>query len=199
MAVYSDVDICCMALGHVGLGQKISDLDGSGALEEVCRDWFARSRDTVLEGAHWPVSTRQVILGLVEEDPNTDWAYSYRYPNETLAVRRLVSGVGLPETDPVPFVMGQDDTGRLIYADLEDAIAEVTYWTNNSGEWSSHFANAVSFLLASNIAGPLKRPGNVRGDCYALFEQWDAKAKGVARREEMNKPRPPSSYVSRRN
>lgn len=197
MAVFTPVDICNMALGHVGLGQQIASLDDVGAIAQVCRDWYARARDEVLESFEWPVTRLQVSPGLVEAEPNDDWANSFRYPPNALSLIRVVGG-GLPQSEAIPFDVGQDATGKLIYCDEDDIIVEIVALFEDTGEWKATFAKATSWAMARDIAGPLRRPSQYGDRAVQMYAQELAKAEGIAAREQAKKPRPPSSYVSSR-
>ena len=199
MAIYTDADIATMALGHIDIGQEVEDLAGSKHLERVCGRSFAHARDEVLARKVWPFTTQQLELGLVEAfDPGEgDWLFSYRYPVTCISLRRIVSPVGLPQAEAIPYKLGQDDTGRLIFCDEASAKAECTTTYDDPGEWPSLYAKAVSWCLATYICGPLGK-GAKRGDCMAGYEDAITNAAGVAARENANQPRPPSSYVSAR-
>lgn len=195
--MYSNVDIAVMALGHIGIGQEIDDLDANGHLERVCNRFLAQARNEVLELVEWPITTTQVALGLNEEDPNGDWGRAYDYPNNLLVLRRIVSPAGLPVADPIPFKIGRHDGSVVIFTDAEDAIAEGTFLLEDPAVWGALFAKAVSWNLATLICGPLGK-GNRRGECVLNFDDAITKATGSAMRQNQNKPRPPSSYISAR-
>lgn len=195
MAVYTDVFIARLALGHIGIGQTIEDLDANGSLEETCKEFFDHAREEVLEAFEWPITTKQITPALVAADPNGDWGFSHRYPVGCLAIRRVVDPAGLPQSEPIPFALGQDDTGRLIFSDQEELIVEVSYWYADPGEWPSYLAKAISWNLATYICGPLGKGGQ-RDACVAGYLNAKGNAAGLAAREQQKKPRPPSSYTS---
>jgi hypothetical protein len=77
----ADVDICNLALSHVGVSTEIANLDTERSKEaQACRRFYEPTREEVLRAFAWPFATRFVDLQLVEEEPNDEWAYSYRYP-----------------------------------------------------------------------------------------------------------------------
>src|SRR5687767_15095965 len=103
-----------MALSNIGIGQEIGDLSERSAPARACNFWYDTARDIALASFPWPFANKQVALGLVEEDPTTEWHYSYRYPANCIVFRRIVTG-SLPESREIAFRLGQDDTGILIY------------------------------------------------------------------------------------
>lgn len=194
--MYSEVDIAVMALGHIGIGQEIEDLAATGHLERVCNRFFDQARNEVLERVDWPVTTKQVALGLNEEEPNGDWLRAYDYPDNLLILRRIVSPAGLPVAEPIPFKVGLNaDNEVVIFTDESSAIAEGTFLIESPATWAALFAKAVSWNLATYICGPLGK-GAKRGECVGNFEKAITEATGTAVRQNQNKPRPPSTYTS---
>src|SRR3990167_2163908 len=124
----SEVEICNMALGHLGVGKEIANLETEKSTEaSLCRRFYANTRDEALRDFPWPFATKLAALGLIEEDPNDEWGFSYRYPSDCLRLRRLLSGLrNDTRQSRAPYKIGKDDQGRLLFADLEDAEAEYT-------------------------------------------------------------------------
>lgn len=201
MAVYDEVVVCNMALSRIGIGQRIDDLSGGDDLSAICNDWYTICRDRVLSAFAWPLTKRRVTLGLVREitesdDVDREWIFSYRYPVDCIVFRRIVSTGWLPESAPIPFDVGQDDTGRLIYCDEEDAIGEYTATYEDPGQWPDALADAVSALLASEIAGPLRVSADKHAMALQLYDRAIIRAQGIANQERTLAPPPVSKYVS---
>lgn len=102
--------IANLALRHIGDSTVISDLSTDTtrqailiqqfydvALEDLTRD-FDHPHTTVIDD-----------LVLVEEDPNDEWSFSYRYPATAKNVRRIISGTrrDTPQSR-VPFKIVKD-------------------------------------------------------------------------------------------
>ena len=77
----SAVEICNLALSHLG-SSGIDALDERSEAAAACTTFYAICRDMVLRDAPWPFATKMQALALVEEDPNTEWGFSYRYPSD---------------------------------------------------------------------------------------------------------------------
>ncbi len=197
MSVVDAVRVSNNALRLIGIGQKISSLDDDNHRAEACKDAYPEARDLVLSSFKWPFTTRRVALGLVEEDPNDDWAFSYRYPIDCVVVRRIATSAGLPDYVPTPFTLGQDDTGRLLYTDVEDAIVEYSATADDPGEWPNCFADAVSGELAERIA-PIFKVGNDKLQIAQNFKaQALMRAQGITQQEQHNAPNVPKSVRAR--
>lgn len=196
MATYDPVSVCNMSLDRVDIGQPIDDLAGDSDVARACNRWYEKCRDKVLQLGTWPFLKRQVALGLVEEDPVDKWTFAYRYPINCVRVLSIVSGERI-DVNPIEWEMGQDDTGRLIYTDEEDAFVEYLGTADDPGEWFDLFADAVAYLLASEIAGPLGRGPEVRDRNFALYGVAKAQALAKAQSEGFLR-RPQSSYITAR-
>lgn len=174
-----------MALGHVSAGE-IADIDERSAEADACSLFYAISLEATLRAWNWKFARRTEALALVEEDPTTEWAYSYRYPTGCLAARRIPSGV-VPESqdDRIPFDVGADDEGQLIYTDRAEAELEYTKLIEDTTRFPSDFALALSFHLASLIAPKLTAgdPFKLGDKCMARFAMQIGQAELAASRE----------------
>jgi hypothetical protein len=198
LATYDETKVANMALSHCGIGQEISALSENSAPARACNFWYDIARDLALASFPWPFANKQVTLALVEEDPNDEWQYSYRYPSNCIVFRRIVSGV-LPESKEIPFKLGHDVTGILIFCNQTDAIGEITATFGTEGLWPDAFASAVSWLLAERIAPKLQVDRSRQLDATGYMDKALMQAKGIQSQEQANQPRPPASSVIARH
>ncbi len=196
MATYDPVSVANMALDRIGIGQPIDALEENSDEARACNRWYEKCRDKVLGLGIWPFAKRQVALGLVEEDPNDAWGFSYRYPINCIRVLNVVTGMRL-DVARIEWAMGQDDTGRLIYTDEEDALVEYVGTFDDPGEWFDLFADTVAWLLASEIAGPLRTDPGIAARCLNGFMESKASAMAKAQAEGYLR-RATSSYITTR-
>lgn len=164
----SITDICNLAISHLGISKDIANVTTEQSAEaKACRRFLDIARETVLKDYNWPFATKMATLNLVEEDPNDEWAYSYRYPSYCLHARRILSGFR-DDTDltRIPYKITQDDQGILIYCNTENAILEYTLNTKNVDLFSSDFKVAFSYRLAYYIA-----PRITAGDPFGLGDK----------------------------
>lgn len=154
MAAFTKTKICNLALSHLGSSKTIANFDTERSAEaNACREYFDTAVEEVLQGFHWPFATKIVALGLLEENPNSEWGYSYQYPTDCLDIRRILSGTRDDSKDTeIKFKIYGNDTGKVIYTDKEEAEAEYTMNITDPARWSADFGMAVSFLLAAYIA-----------------------------------------------
>lgn len=198
----SVADIANLALGHLGIGTRIADAESERSKEaQAVRVFYEQARDEVLRACHWPFATKFTTLGLVEEDPTDEWAYSYRYPTDCLLFRRILSGARVDTRETrIKYVLGQDDDGRLLYTDQPDAEGEYTVNVTDVQQFDPHFVQALACLLAFYLAPQLTGGDPVRlGErAGALYVRLIRQAQGLAFNEEARDPEPESSLILER-
>lgn len=182
----SQIEISNMALFHLGQGTKIASIDERSAAAQACKTFFEMVRDLVLQDMAWPFATKFAELALVEEDPTTEWSFSYRYPNDCLTFRRILSGVRTDNRESrVSYIEGQDSEGTLIYTDMANAVGEYTGKITDVSRFSPQFAIAMSYRLAFYIAAPLTSgdPSGLAGRVMNHYAIHITKAQATALNE----------------
>lgn len=173
-----------MALRHVGVSQTLADVDNASdrsAAARACRDFIDQAREEVLRDFDWPFARRvsaSAGLALIEEDPSSEWQYSYRLPSDAVAVRRIINGsTSRVETlaTRIPFEMLADDDGAILYTDYVSSTGDplrVVYTTRVESvpRWPVDVAQSWALLLAGYIA-----PSITEGDELKLGERALAK------------------------
>lgn len=175
-----------MALSHLGVGKEIANLETERSQEAAaCRRFYDVALEATLRDRAWPFATKIAALGLIEEDPNSEWGFSYRYPTDCLKIRRLLSGTRNDNRQSrMPYKLGQDSSGRLIWTDLEDAECEYTILADEPGLYPPDFTLALSFRLASYVA-----PRVTGGDPFKMGDralQMYAAELGLASQSSFN-------------
>jgi hypothetical protein len=149
------------------VGKSIASLSENSQEAIACNRFYETARDATLRDHVWPFATKFAALGLVEEEPNDEWGYSYRYPSDCLNVRRILSGYRKDTRDTVvPYKIAQDDSGLLIYTDIENAEVEYTMRASDTQFYPPDFELAFSYRLAYYIA-----PRVTGGDPFKLQEK----------------------------
>ena len=167
------LDICNLALVHLGIGKLVTDFDNDRTTEAITlRAVYDIVRDQVLSDFNWPFATKIQALTLIEEDPVDEWRYSYEYPHDCLRLRRLVGSGRVPTRDTVePHRVVHGPTGKAIYTDLVDAIAEFTLDVNSESRFTSDFVMAFSLKLAT-IMAPRITAGDNSAMVTRLFQNY---------------------------
>lgn len=198
----ADTDLANEALSHLGVSVEIASLDADRSKEaKACRRFYAPTLDEVLRDFPWGFANVIEPLALVEDFSalESDWTYSYRYPADAVAIRRLFldgSGRMLTERTKTPYTIGRDASGLLIYADLTDAAVEYTFRETDTSRFPPDFRAAFTHLLAHKI-GP-----RVAGDRvalvaaqYPLYDEAIRKARANALNEQRADREPESEFL----
>lgn len=163
----SKVEICNLALSHLGVSKEISSLTEKSQEAQACSRFYDTCLSATLRDFAWHFATRYADLALVEEDPTSEWKYSYRYPTDCVKVRKIVSGIrNETEATRLPFMEAQDDSGLLIFTDQQDAQIEYTVLAEDPVRYPPDFTLALSFRLAYYIA-----PRVTAGDQFRLGDR----------------------------
>src|SRR5690606_29732456 len=119
----SVVSICNLALSNVGK-ENINDLSEPTAEARACNQFYAHTRDALLQGYPWGFAGKTVSLGAVTNDRAKEWAYAYARPTDCLKVRHVQDENALfVGQDAAPY----DVEGQRIYCDLSPALLHYTF------------------------------------------------------------------------
>ena len=169
----SDVDVCNMALSHLGSESAVTSLsppDGSAEAGH-CKRFFALARREALEMCAFTWTKKRAPLASVT-NPSTVWAYAYELPGDCITPLRVL------QRNLVDSPLLDNYTGRVVTADELRAMTEaigaefqiegsmlltheadaVLLYTRDVTDLtraSAAFVSGLSYLLASYIAGPI--------------------------------------------
>lgn len=178
----SEVDICNMALGHLGDTATVSSInppEGS-AQAEHCARFYPIARDALLEMASWNFAMRRVKLAQLGQTW-PEWKYAYALPGDVLNVLGV-----LPEdasddystrfvpTDtpywshnyspviaagryaPQPFTIETAaDGSSVLFTNVENAVMRYSAFVRDTTQFSPLFVLTLTHYLASYLAGPI--------------------------------------------
>lgn len=194
----SATEICNFALSHLGAGE-ISNFETEKSPKAVaCRRFYDVALKATLRDFPWPFATKIAALGLVAEDPNEEWGFSYQYPVDCLKIRRILSGnrVDTQDTRILYKIAGTE-----IFTDKSQAVAEYTAITDDPLRYPPDFVLAFSLRLAAYVA-----PSVTGGDAFKLgdrvmqlYQIEISRAEATALNEETSDPQPDSSFILARN
>ncbi len=200
--IASRTEIANLALSHAGIGKEIANIETENSEEaRACRRYYDLSLETTLRDHDWPFATKYATLGLVEEAPNAEWDFSYRYPADCLKIRKILSGlVNDNRQSRIDFIEAQDDAGRLLLTNEGSAQVKYTPFTTNISVYPPDFVMALSFRLAHYIVSRL-----TAGDPFQLapkiFQKYMlelSKAQANAGNEIQEEEHPESEYIRSR-
>ena len=155
----SVVDICNLALSHLGDTATVSSIDPpeGSAQAEHCARFYPMARNTILEAHPWSfATTRKALVELSSPEPPASWAYIYGYPNLCIRPLLLLQPETTDETTGEDFIVEETEGGvRVIYTNIENATLRYIFEQADPGRYSQLFVNALARLLASYLAGPV--------------------------------------------
>lgn len=178
----SDVVICNLALGHLGDTATVASIDPpeGSAQAEHCARFYPIARDSLLEMHTWGFATRRQQLALLSSGW-PEWSYCYAMPRNALNIIAVLPpdatddysaapavssafdnyGAGVPDAAggqyiPQPFSCEVNEDGaQVIYSDQENAVLRYTSIVSDPTTFSPLFTMALSWHLASMLAGPI--------------------------------------------
>ena len=172
----SEIDICNLALSHLGDTATIASLDPpeGSAQAEHCARFYPIARDSMLEMHAWgllPAARGWPLLA----SGWPEWNYAYAQPADALNIIAILPpsssddySTGIPDSAggpyvPQPFSCEINEAGAsVIYSDQADAVLRYSSTVSDPTRFSPLFTMALSWHLASMLAGPI-----IKGDAGA--------------------------------
>jgi hypothetical protein len=175
----SAVDICNLALGHIGNKAEITAIvppDGSAEAAQ-CGKFYPIARDECLSEFDWGFAKRRQVLAQISGTAPSGWQYWYTVPNPYLVARQLV----VEEYDtPVQFATESHEThGTIILANTDNAELWYTAIITDTTKYPPLFIHALSWLLASYLALPITREAKIKEISIQQYNINMGKAKSI--------------------
>lgn len=162
----SDVQICNMALSHIGSEARVSSISPPDGSVEAghCATFYDIARTELLEPGNWAFALKRASLAQVT-NPSTVWAYAYTKPADCLRPLRILRPsiaitvftqdlVVEPHTDDrdsAPY----DIEGGVILTNEPDAVLVYVQDVTDSTKFPASFTSTFSYLLGSYLSGPI--------------------------------------------
>jgi hypothetical protein len=161
----SNVEVANMALDHLGK-DRIATLTESSTAARKINEVFDRTIHSALQHSPWTFSRTIQSLASLTNDWDERWQYKYDVPNNCLKEVRLVPTVD-PATNrqPVPFNL----MGGALYTNITPAKLEYVRANTDTSTMPQYFLDALSFLLARNVAMPLTRKRSYWNDLNEAY------------------------------
>jgi hypothetical protein len=196
--------------------KPIANITEPSANAQACLVFYDTTRDEVLREFNWPFARRYAALALVGGTLTVavtmDFQYSYRLPADLLRARRILSGNrnDTPETQ-IPFRIGSDVTGGLLYTDFSIIAAtsmtplqpQLEYTAELSAEarFAPDFVQAFAFKLAFYMAPSISQGGDAGKLGARAFQRYQAtmaQAEATALNEQVPDQTVESSFIRTR-
>lgn len=183
----SVVDICNLALGHLGDRATLASIDPpeGSAQADHCARWPI-ARDEALSHFDWGWASRSTTTALIADELQDDgrWGYAYARPSDFIAARELTYGSGVVvmlEPGSPHFEVGTLANGTpVIFSGTDLASVRYTRRVNDPTQYPPKFVSALSYLLASYLAGPVIKGKAGVQTAAAMRMQWERLASQAA-------------------
>lgn len=174
----SEVDICNIALSHIGDSSTVTSIDPpeGSAQATHCQRFYPIARDSLQEIHTWGFCTKRIALSLLDTTVST-WKYVYAAPSGVLNYLSILAddapddysqdfpisytqtgivntGQGMYTPQPFEIETLQDGT-EVIYTNQENATLRYTVSVIDPTMFSPLFVDALSHYLAAKLAGPV--------------------------------------------
>lgn len=224
----STVDIANLALSYLGDTATVSSLnppDGS-AQAQHCARFYPIARTSALELAAWDFATKRAYLAQVNNSWPM-WRFAYAMPSDAMSVLAILphdalddysqracapnfvpwpAGYFPPPVDaiytPQPYSIEMNSAGQqIILTNVCDAVIRYTFDVSDTTKFSGLFTQALAWLLASMLAGPL-----LKGDagaaeskrCLQMFQMIESQAETSDANQRNIKPQIATSWIVNR-
>jgi hypothetical protein len=179
----SEVNIANLALSHLGDSATVSSLDPpeGSAQAEHCARFYPMARDALLQSHAWTFATKRKKLA---ELPKLweQWEHTYAKPADALVIHGILSPTATDDTadsqQPYSIEVGDDDSD-VIFSDQSLAIALYTRRVVDTTRFPPMFQMALSWQLASMLAGPVLKGDTGAAEskrCMQVMDYWRSKA-----------------------
>ena len=176
------IDICNLALGHLGKPSIVSFTEGSREAN-LCNSQYDMARRLALVRSPWTFARRTVVLAELETNVHADaWEFAYDVPNTVLKVIRLLEPGQVPNWNAQPQDMYLE--AGSIYCNVPEA--RLAHIVNNEdvGSWSPDFADAVALKLAERLAPNVTRRAADAREFAEAYRQQIALAAEIDAQQE---------------
>ena len=202
----SDVEICNLALSHLGDTANVTSIDPpeGSAQAEHCSRFYPIARGMLLEAHDWSWATRRASLTPLVATI-APWAYAYGKPNLMIKAIAVLDPEAsddytIPaafETEqayaplayaPQPFAIETLPTGdEVILTNQANAVLRYIVSVTDTAKFPPLAVMALSWLVASMLAGPIIKGEKGAAEakrCLAVYKE----VLGMAVNADSNQP-----------
>lgn len=145
----SKISICNLALAQLGQS-PISSLEQENEKARRLNLFYEPVRDEVLRTHNWAFAGVQEPLSLMQQEPDGQGQFVYKYPAQALFVRRVFDQ-SRPRIEYREFFRS-DLHSRVVLANSAQAWAEYTRRITDETQFDAAFVKSFSLALACDLA-----------------------------------------------
>lgn len=146
------VELSNLALSHLGSDANVASISPpDGSVEAgYCARYFPIARRVMLTTFEWSFATKRAELAEVTNQSDV-WTYAYATPADCLKPWRVLKAGAADEQDGAEFVWEDG----VIYTHEPNAVLKYSRDVTDTTRFTPQFDSAISWLLASYLAGPI--------------------------------------------
>lgn len=172
------VELSNLALSHLGDDSVVVSLSPpDGSVEAgLCARFYPIARRLVLAGFSWAFATKRAQLAELAANPSDVWAHAYVLPVDCLRAWRVLNPQGVGESDSAAFEI----EGSALLTDQPHAVLVYTRDVTDTTQFTPGFEQALTYMLASYLAGPLVKGNEGAKTASSLRELSNSAAVAAA-------------------
>lgn len=183
----SEVEICNLALSHLGIG-AIQSFDEDTKRAGECRLVYDTTRDSVLGDHAWGFAKKRLVLAETD-DEYTGWDYAYAYPSDCITAHEIYNTAGTAASR-IAFEISNNAelTQRVILTN--EAAAELIYTARVeiTQLFGALFIEALAYAIAAKLAQPLKADKVLTAEMDKRYAFKVNRAKAISANEHYEAP-----------
>ena len=173
----TDIDICNLALAHLGDDATVASIDPpeGSAQATHCARFYPICRAALQDKNNWSFCTTRASLSLMSATPLSGWLYAYAVPSDAVNILSILKPGSTDDFDPQTYDMEQlPDGTSVIYANVANAVCRYTRHVTDPSKFPPLFTEALAWLLASQLAGPVLKGDSGRAATASAYQMFTA-------------------------
>lgn len=196
----TEVEICNVALGRVGVTAYINSLTEDTAEARACKVSYPQARDALLEACPWPWATSRARLARLApssaDGSRQGFAHVYAVPSECLKPLRIYPGQrNLRADQQIPFRIEHRASGRILLTDHAEPELEYTAAITDPNLFPPLFREALAWRLARDLAMALAVHERIGARAEQMAQQSLFDAAASAASQHQPDPEPESEFI----
>lgn len=199
----TQAEICNMALGHIGISERIESISDDVPEADSCNLHYTTVLDKALAAFDWQFARRLVTLTEDADDPPDPWSYQYVYPADVVRPLRIDDlRTSRQSRSRIRFSSYTKSTGaRVLVCDVAPADAKLwyTHRETNLAIYPEWFVDFLSWLLAAHIVGELVSDSRIMAETEQMAIRKFSNAAARDAETEQEDPEVEASWVAFRD
>ena len=178
--ISSPVDICNIALGHLG-ESRIASLEDESPAARACTLHYISARDAVLRSHRWNFAQARAILSRLDDAPVFGWSYQYELPADCVRVLEVNGSEGGDVITDEYIV-----EGRRVLTNASEVRLVYCKRVEDVSDFDPLFVQAFAVQLAIYLSETIR---GTTGKTAELTQAYERITAPLARRVDANEGR----------